>query len=106
MNIEYEAKFPNISKADIRRQLKKLGAKLVQPETLYKRFIFNLPKGQDLVGGRVRVRDEGGKITMSVKATLGNKIADQQEILLEVSDFNQAVSFLKALGCEQKAYQE
>lgn len=106
MNIEFEATFTNIDKDEARAKLSAAGAKLVRAEYLQKRFVFTLPKGHEIPGGWLRVRDEGDKITMSLKVVSGNKIEDQKEICLTVNDFNEAVLFLESIGCIQKAYQE
>ncbi len=79
MNIEYEATFLDINKKEIRKRLKDLGAKLVKPEFLQKRFNFIPPKILTKYSW-IRVRDEGDKITMSYKAIEGDKIENQKEI--------------------------
>lgn len=106
MNIEYEATFPDIDKDAVRIQCKKAGATLVKPEFLQKRVVFNLPDGSQIPGAWVRVRNEGDKITMSLKILDGNKIEDQKEVMLVVSSFEDAVLFLASLGYKQKSYQE
>lgn len=106
MDTEFEATFINIDKDQIRERLKKAGAKLVRKEFIQRRVVFNLPKGHEIAGGWLRVRDEGDKISMSLKVIDGDKIEDQKEIYLKVSDFNQAKIFLTAIGCERKAFQE
>jgi adenylate cyclase class 2 len=106
MEIEFEAKFLNINKNQLRRKLKKLGAKLVKPEFLQKRAVFKLPQGHEILGGWLRVRDEADKITLTLKIIDGKKIEDQKEITLIVNGFEKAISLLKAIGCRQKAYQE
>ena len=106
MNIEYEATFLNIDKDDIRRRLKKVKAKLTKPEFLQKRLAYSLPKGHEVEGGWLRIRDEGEKITMSYKMVDGDKIENQKEICLEINDFNLADKFLRGIGCKKKAYQE
>ncbi len=106
MKIEYEATFANIDKNEIRKKLKKIGAKLVKPEFLQKRVVFNLPKGHEVPGGWVRARDEGDKITMSLKIVDGKKIKDQKEICLKVNNFKETKDFLIKIGCRKKAYQE
>ncbi len=105
MAIEYEATFLNIDKDEIRKKLKDMGAKLIKPEFLQKRVVFNLPN-PPCKHSWVRIRDEGDKITMTYKAIKGNKIEDQKEIELIVNDFNKAIDFLETIGCERKAYQE
>jgi len=106
MKIEYEATFPNVDKDEIRERLKKAGAALERPEFLQKRIPLNLPPGNEIPGGFLRVRDEGDKITMTLKIVDGEKISDQKEIILTVDSFDEAVNFLRALGCTDKSYQE
>lgn len=106
MDIEYEATFPNVDKAAVRKMLADGGATLARPEFLQKRTVFLLPAGHEIQGGWARVRDEGNKITMSIKVVDGPNITDQKESYLEVSDYSEAVQFLKLLGCTEKAYQE
>ena len=55
MNNEIEAQFLDINKEIIREKLKKVGAKLVKPEVLMRRIIFDIGKHE-----YARVRDEGG----------------------------------------------
>ena len=109
MQTEYEATFLNIDKDEIRGRLKSVGAVLVKPEVLMKRYVFYLPQGHDRPGSFVRVRDEGDKITLSFKiiARGGSiNIEDQKELCLTIDNFDSAVEFLKELGCTEKAYQE
>jgi adenylate cyclase class 2 len=106
MDIEYEAKFLNIDKNDVRRRLTEVGAKLLRPEYLQKRIPFHLPTEKRSKDAWLRVRDEGDKITLSLKIIDGDKIENQKEICLEVSDFDDAVELLKSIGCEPKSYQE
>ncbi len=83
MKIEYEATFTNIDKQDIREKLRKIRGKLIRPEFLQKRIVFNLPREYQIKGGWIRVRDEGDKITMSLKVVDGAGIESQKEICLE-----------------------
>jgi adenylate cyclase, class 2 len=106
MKIEYEATFINIDKEKIRRKLKDINAKLVKPEFMQKRVVFNLPKGHEIKGGWLRIRDEEDRITMSLKVVDGNKIENQREVCLEIDDFQKAELLLTTIGCEKKAYQE
>ncbi|MEK7074900.1 MAG: CYTH domain-containing protein, partial [Patescibacteria group bacterium] len=54
----------------------------------------------------LRVRDEGDKITMTLKVVDGDGIKNQKEILLSVDSFERSEEFLIMLGCEKKSYQE
>jgi len=106
MAIEYEATFANVDKDEMRERLKKAGATLLRPEFLQKRIPFHLPKEKRAKNKFARVRDEGDKITLSLKIFEGEKIEDQKEICLTVNSFDDAVNFLKEIGCEPKSYQE
>lgn len=106
MNIEYEATFLNIDKDEMRAKLKAVGAELVRPEFMQKRVVFRLPRGHEIEGGWLRVRDEGDKITMSLKIVDGAQIENQKEICLKVDSFDEAVNMLEIIGCERKAFQE
>lgn len=106
MHIEYEAMFGDINKEEMRQKLAHAGAILVRPEFLQKRIVLSMPRGHELKGGWLRVRDEGDKITMTLKVVDGDAIENQKEILLMVDNFGQAEEFLTMLGCEKKSYQE
>lgn len=106
MQIEYEATFKNIDKTDLRARLQAAGAKLLRPEFMQRRRVFRLPAGHEINGGWLRVRDEGERITMSLKVVDGERIEDQKETQLVVDDFAAACSLLATIGCQEKAYQE
>jgi adenylate cyclase class 2 len=110
MQIEYEATYPNINKDQIRERLKKAGAKLTRSEFMQKREVFNLPKGHEVYGGWLRVRDEGDKVTLSYKIVDNRKddrnIENQKELCLTIDSFEAASAILSGIGCRQKAYQE
>ena len=107
MTVEYEATFSNIDKQLMREKLNATGAKLIKPEFMQKRVVFNMPSGHGIKGGWLRVRDEADKITMSLKVVDGsNTIAGQKEVELTIDSFDTAVTLLENIGCEKKAYQE
>lgn len=107
MDIEYEATFPEVDKDKVRVKLKELRAKLIKPEFLQKRCAFHLPKSNEIKKGWLRVRDEGDKITMSLKVMEDeSKIEGQKEICIVVNNFDEAVKLLESIGCKKKAYQE
>ncbi len=106
MEIEYEATFTNINKEAIRQKLQDAGATLVKPEFLQKRSVFKMPTGNEIKGGWLRVRDEGDKITMSLKIVDGDKIENQKEICLKIDSFENGAYLLRMTGCVEKAYQE
>ncbi len=106
MEIEYEATFTDIDKDKARARLREIGAKLVKPEFMQKRVVFNLPSGHEIRGGWMRVRDEADRVTMSLKVVDGDRIEDQKEICVVVDDFKKAESLLEGVGCSRKSYQE
>ncbi len=106
MQTEIEAKFLNINKDIIRTKLQELGAILVRAEYLQRKYNFHLPKEKKSNYSWLRVRDEGDKITLALKMIVGEKITDQKEISVDVSNFDDAVSILENIGCERKALQE
>ncbi len=98
---EIEATFINIDKDQLRAQLKELGAKLLQPETLMRRTIFNIDDHSF-----VRVRDEGNRITMSYKRLDTLSLSGMREICLDVNNYDEAIKFVKICGLKPKAVQE
>lgn len=70
-----------------------------------RRFVFKLPPSSEISQGWARVRDEGDKISLSIKS-VGTKIEEQKELQLIVNDFEIAAELMRALGCSEKAYQE
>ncbi len=109
MNTEYEATFWPVVKEEVRQLLERAGAVMKYPERQMRRVVFYLPPSSPLTGmtAWARVRDEGDKVTMSIKQlTKHDEISDQKEVELIVSDFNTGVEMLRLMGCEEKAYQE
>jgi len=100
--IEYEAKFLEINHNDLVKKIKKLGAKLIQPQTIYKRSMFGLC---DVKRGYVRVRDEGIKTTLTAKIYKNPDYPEEFE--LEIKDgFEKGKAFLGSLNLNEKAYHE
>ncbi len=107
MQTEIEAKWLAINPIDIRRALKLTGARLIFPERLMTRCIFDYPdKRLEKVGGWVRVRNEGDKITLSYKQLNDRTVHGTKEVNIVVNDFNATCKFLKAIGLKQNSFQE
>jgi adenylate cyclase class 2 len=109
MEIEYEAVFTNIDKDVFRETLKAAGAELKRAEYMMTRSAFhlpNMPVNGEGARGWARVRDEGNKITMSVKVIDGEGIESQKESCVVIDNFKQGVTLLTAVGCVEKAHQE
>lgn len=94
MDTEYEATFLDVNKEKTRQELKKAGAKLIKSEFMQKRVTYNLPKGNEIKGGWLRVRDESDKITMSLKVINGGRIHNQKEICIELMILMKLRNFL------------
>lgn len=107
MHTEVEVKFLSTQPTEIRKRLRELGATLIQPERLMRRRNYDFPGGQ-LAGHRAwaRVRDEGGRVTMSYKKTTDTSATGTQEVNLTVDSFDAANQFLTAIGLVEKSYQE
>ncbi len=106
MQTELEIKFYIKDIATFKKDLLNLKAKLESEEQLYRRVVFNIPKSLGIKNGWARVRDEGDKVTMSIKVEEGEGIEQQKEAYLEVTDFDAAISSLNILGFTKKAFQE
>jgi adenylate cyclase class 2 len=109
MPTEYEAKFLKIDKAQLQKTLKRLGAKLIHPERLMRRAIFDrLAYPQIKPYDYVRVRDEGHLVRLSTKihARKGGKISDQKELETTIGNFDTALKILAILGYKPIRYQE
>lgn len=106
MQNEFEAKFLNINVVKIKKLLISLGAKLVKPRKLLKRVIFEnrVLKSQH---SWIRLRDEGDKITLTLKQVSdASTIRGTKEIEIVVDHFKKTEQFLEAIGLEKKRYQE
>ena len=107
MQTEIEAKFLGIDHGQLRATLKEIGAKLEQPMRKMSRKNFDYPDGRlERIGGWVRVRDEGNKITLSYKQLNDRSLHGTKEINLEVDNFEQACKFLESIGLRQNSFQE
>ncbi len=108
MQTEWEATFWPIDKSEMRKRLKDAGAVMVYPERLMRRVNLYPPDEEYALRAWVRVRDEGGKITLSLKERTGDnsRIDQMGEIELTVDDFEKTRDLLRGLGCKDKNYQE
>ncbi len=92
----------------LRKQLKKLGAKLIFKERKYIRKTFDLPKGVEIdeEGSKwIRLRTDGTTATLTLKIST-SKINNIKEIDILVDDFEKASEFLKMTGFTQRNLQE
>ena len=107
MQAEIEAKWINIDVELLRKKLIEVGAELMQSERLMKRQTFDFPdKRLDKIGGWVRIRDEGDKVTMSYKQLNDRTVNGTKEVSIVVNNFDEANNLLISIGLESKSFQE
>jgi adenylate cyclase class 2 len=107
METEIEAKFPDVNPDAIRSKLCEIGAVLEYPEVLMKRKVFDYPDGRlRKIGGWVRVRDEGSKITMSYKQLNDRTLHGTKEVNITVDSFDRACDLVESIGLHPDSYQE
>ncbi len=107
MQTEFEAKFLDIHSDSLRTKLKEAGAKLIYPERMMRRKIFDyFDRRLEKIGGWIRVRDEGDKITLAYKRLLDRSLEGTKEIAVAVDSFDGICDLLLAVGLDNKSYQE
>jgi adenylate cyclase class 2 len=102
---EFEAKFLNIDITTIKNKLRENGATKVHDPLKFYRLIFKRCEEKGDKSGFVRIRDEGKKITMTTKIFNDKKFPEEREVTINES-FEKGCEFLKAIGIEEKSYQE
>jgi adenylate cyclase class 2 len=103
MGKEIEAKFLEVDAKEVRKNIIDIGGKLVHPLMLYKRYAFFLINKRQK--GYARVRQENGKVTMTIKTYDESKYANEYEVELNNS-LEEAKEFMVSAGFKIKAYQE
>jgi adenylate cyclase class 2 len=103
MGKEIEAKFLEVDAKEVRKNIINIGGKLVHPLMLYKRYAFFLINKKQK--GYARVRQENGKVTMTIKTYDESKYANEYEVELNNS-LEEAKEFMVSAGFIIKAYQE
>ena len=102
---EFEAKFLNIDITSIKKKLRENGATKVHDPMKFYRLIFKRCEEAGDKPGFVRIRDEGKKITMTTKIFNDKKFPEECEISI-CESFEKGCEFLRAIGIEEKSYQE
>ncbi len=103
---EIEAKFLNVEHDLVRQKLRSAGARLEEPMRLMRRAMFDYPDGrlQKDNWGRLRVRDEGDKVTLAYKQGGEAEYSDEHETT--VGSYDETIAILKAVGFKQYSFQE
>ena len=97
---EYEYRFNNYIKKDIISKLKELGAKY------FGTFKFRVMVFIDQNNSEkyIRVRDEGHRVTMTIKNNLTDKFPIENEVI--INNFDEGIKILLQLNCKKKYYYE
>ena len=98
---EIEATFLDIDKDRYRNTLERSGARLIQPEILMRRSVFDTGEHSFL-----RVRDEGGRIVMTYKNVKKLSLDGVDEVNVVVSNYENVITLLECAGLKLKARQE
>ena len=109
MQNEFEIKFLNVNEEELREKLLSLDAKIKQERKLMRRQTLDFPSGVVPEGERkwARVRDEGNKITMTIKHVIDkSKIDGTKEVEAIVDDFDAACNIYVECGLSKASYQE
>lgn len=109
MDTEFDVKFYPVKKEEIRKVLKKIGAKLVKSERKLKRAIADNRRYPNLKCDFLRVRDMGdGEIEFSIKlcAKENGSFSDKKELCLKIDSFDKMTEALAFLGFKPNKYQE
>jgi adenylate cyclase class 2 len=112
MNYEIEAKFLNIDIEEIRTKLTQAGGSCLKPMRLMRRAMFDYPDGRfqksvknkEQFSERLRVRDEGDKVTITYKKS--NRTNYAHELETTVGDYEAMIELLLALDFKVFSYQE
>jgi len=107
MQTEIEAKWLNADITEMRKRLTSAGATLITPERLMVRSVYDYTdKRLEKIGGWIRVRNEGDKITLSYKQLNDRTLHGTKEVTVIVDEFENTCIFLKSIGLEQNSFQE
>ncbi|MFA5744640.1 MAG: CYTH domain-containing protein [Candidatus Paceibacterota bacterium] len=107
MKTEVEATFIPADHIALRKKLGDIGAKLIRPERLIRRTIFDYEDLRlDAKAAWVRLRDEGDSITLTFKQRTNETINGMKEIEIVVDDYIRTKELLLAIGLIVKAEQE
>ncbi len=107
MQTEVEAKFPDVDRDSLRKKLKLLGAVLEYPEILMRRKVFDYEDRRlEKIGGWVRVRDEGNRITLTYKQLNDRTLHGTKEVEVTVDNFDKTCELLLTIGLKLRSCQE
>ncbi|MFE4170609.1 class IV adenylate cyclase [Streptomyces sp. NPDC056909] len=101
--VEYEAKFLNVDPAAMAERIADVGGEHVA-ERLMRRYVYDTVPA---VAGRwIRLRDNGGDVTLCVKEIVSDAIDGTYETETPVGNFETAHDLLGRMGISPRSYQE
>ncbi len=103
MEIEFEVKILDIDVEEIKKKLKSIGAKKDMERNM-RRYVYDL-KTKD-TDAWIRLRDQGDRVTLTIKEIHNDNIDGTKEVEIVVDDFDKTHLLLSKLGFIPKAYQE
>lgn len=110
MKPEIEVKFLDVNHDELRLKLIALGAVQKQPMRLMRRSIIDYSDRRlqttRPTWGFIRVRDEGGKATLTYKQITDDAKLTTHEVEVEVSSYETTVEFFKTIGLNVESVQE
>ena len=102
MKNEIEATFYDIDKNEIRVKLKELGAKLIYPEFLMRRVVYDTGENSF-----ARVSQEGNGDVMTYKSYDDDtQIMGCKDVNIRVDNYDEANLFMRGIGMKEKANQD
>ena len=103
---EYETKILDINVAEIEEKLHQLGAAIISPETLMRRWVYDVQAHSGNKGKRFRLRQQGDKTTLTYKERSSLEVGSTKELETQVSDFDTMAEILQQLERKTMVYQE
>ena len=103
MPTEFEAKVLEVEPEEVAARVLRCGGERVGV-ALMRRFVYDVVAGD--AGRWVRLRDDGRRVTLTVKEIRHDGIDGTDETEVVVGDFGTAHELLGKLGFEAKSYQE
>tara|TARA_R110000868_G_scaffold190862_2_gene434969 strand:+ start:32892 stop:33449 length:558 start_codon:yes stop_codon:yes gene_type:complete len=100
---EFEAKFTGYTMQSARDLLQNKGYNLKHPQRLMTRKAYHIKGNKNKWG---RVRDEGDKITLTIKELTENSLNGVKEAEIIINNFNDGAAVLEMCGFYEVAFQE
>ena len=97
-NLEYEIRILNINESKLKKTILENKGKLSNKKRIMKIISYHHPYSKK--DSYIRIRDEGDKITMTIKTKFKSKFPIEREVI--INDIEEGDAILKFLGCKKK----